>query len=713
MLPLWTQHRNSSFAAFILLFGLVCVAPSEAALLPDTPSLSGSKSSSTIDLHWYIGCEVTAVNIQESTNGSTWGSVYSGLGNADGGVSSMSMALAPALDDGTGTACSGWTSARYINLSGKTLSGYYYRINACKGSLCSAYSPSILVGSSSVPTTPSAPASIFVPATNATGAFSVSWSSVSGAARYELQQRVNSGAWVTKYSGTATNFALSGLASGTYQYQVRACSTACSAWKLSSNTQVTLPVLGSDWKNLSRVTVADAGGSDIEPAETVDLSVAAVKGQAGVSGGQASYHIPIDLPLGRNGVQPSVSLSYNSQSGNGVLGVGWSLNAGSSISRCGATFAQDGFTRAVTFNASTDRLCLDGQRLIAINGTYGTSNTEYRTEMDSFVKVVQHGNINDSNSSFTVYKPDGNSATYGTNANSRFVPSGLSTVLSWKVTQESHSNGVNTIDFEYDTSVNGEHLLNTIFYTGSRGVKGDRVVEFIYENRADKSKGFYSGGEYVTQRRLRSIFSRVNDTEVFTYNILYKTSDFSDRSIIESIELCSLDSSCAPLTQFKWEDSANKIISSKLLVGGNQLFDSKVWIGKILGYSDLNGDGSPDFMGYNTNAEQDLVGQNDLTLSSACRFVGGVIGVRNCLNFDVDGDGIIDPYKSINNVLHIKISSLGGNYLSTGVKYDERTNILELNNVPVIPDRIVTAADMNGDGLVDIVERSRFAAGTR
>ncbi|MFB2777525.1 hypothetical protein, partial [Shewanella xiamenensis] len=105
--------------------------------------------------------------------------------------------------------------------------------------------------------------------------------------------------WVAKYSGTATSYALSGLASGTYQYQVRACSTACSAWKLSSNTQVSLPVLGSDWKNLSRVTVADAGGSDIEPAEVVDLSAAAVKGRAGVSGGQASYHIPIDLPPGR------------------------------------------------------------------------------------------------------------------------------------------------------------------------------------------------------------------------------------------------------------------------------------------------------------------------------------------------------------------------------------------------------------------------------
>lgn len=399
MLPLWTPHRHSSFAAFILLLGLSVGAPSEAALTkPDVeidpilpsiplpvaiPSLSGSRFSSSAELRWSIDCSVTAVNIQESINNQSWTTIYTGLGQADSGAAAYATFAVG------GDVCSGdWSSKRLLQLPNKTLPGYYYRINACKGSLCSAYSPSILVGTLSAPSTPSAPASISTPATNTTGAFSVSWAGVSGATRYELQQRINGGVWVAKYSGTATSYALSGLASGTYQYQVRACSTACSAWKLSSNTQVSLPVLGSDWKKLSRVTVADAGDSDIEPAEVVDLSAAAVKGQASVSGGAAVFSVPIDIPPGRNGMQPAVSLDYSSRSGQGIAGVGWSVTAGSALHRCDTTVAQEGQSRAVIMSAS-DRLCLDGQKLMAVSGQYGTSGAQYRTELDQFVRVTQ------------------------------------------------------------------------------------------------------------------------------------------------------------------------------------------------------------------------------------------------------------------------------------------------------------------------------------
>ncbi|NKF49868.1 hypothetical protein G3R49_04685 [Shewanella sp. WXL01] len=656
---------------------------------PPVLTLNGSKSGSNVFLEWSMSCDVHQVNIQESLNGQTWTTVYSGVGNASGG-GIMSMQATTSSIGG----CINWDPNRHVYLSNKALPSYSYRINACSLGGCSAYSLVKQVGVSAPPV----PSGISVPSTNSSGTYSVSWSASSGATGYQLQRQVNNGAWSAIYSGSNRSFKSQGMMSGTYRYRVRACSTSCSAWKTSSSFDVSISIGGSNWKDFTKVTVPDDYGSNQPPSESVSLKTAVMDGQASVSGGQASYQIPIQLPPGRNGVQPQVSLSYNSQSGNGIAGVGWSLNAGSSISRCGATFAQDGFTRSVTFDDSTDRLCYNGHRLIAVSGTYGQSGTTYRTEMDSFVKVVQSSHINSSSSYFTVYYPDGHTATFGRTSNSRFVPAGLSTPLTWKISQQSYSNGSNTIDYEYDNSIVGEHLLSKIYYTGTSNSLGARTVHFEYEARPDESTTFLSRGAIKIKRRLKSITSKLGSLEsVSEFVLSYKSSKGTNRSLLQSYKKCvdtEFGIECTPSVSLGWKDSRKWGSASALSFSGQRVFQDANAIREVIPVGDVNGDGVLDWPGYNTNAEAELTSYNDSTFRDSCHYYHE-IATYNCVSFDLDADGITDPYRISNGFLEVYFSHTDAGYRSTNIP---------LANVGTSrSDRLYDAKDINGDGSIDLI----------
>jgi hypothetical protein len=87
------------------------------------------------------------------------------------------------------------------------------------------------------------------------------------------------------------------------------------------------------------------------------LTTAAVESLSPVSGKMSGYtpvncevsesggavcQLPLTAPAGTSGMAPKLSLGYNSQGNNGPLGVGWSLNGLSAITRCRAIQAQNG-----------------------------------------------------------------------------------------------------------------------------------------------------------------------------------------------------------------------------------------------------------------------------------------------------------------------------------------------------------------------------------
>ena len=180
-----------------------------------------------------------------------------------------------------------------------------------------------------------------------------------------------------------------------------------------------------------------------------DTIVGAIEGSGGPSGlGGATYTIPIKVPDGLGGLQPSVAVSYNSQGGNGLLGWCWDLQGLSSVTRAGTTLYHDGAVSGVDFD--NDRFMLDGQRLICVSGTYGANNAEYRTEMDGMAKIVSYTcDTADGPAYFKVWLPNGNIAYYGNSDDSRIGLQQRHDACLWLLNRVEDRNG-NYAEYHYN-----------------------------------------------------------------------------------------------------------------------------------------------------------------------------------------------------------------------------------------------------------------------
>jgi hypothetical protein len=137
----------------------------------------------------------------------------------------------------------GWSLIQNISATNRAISGkvsgtYSYRVKACGASGCGALS----LNSNVVVTLPpgSAP-TVSAPAANYSGNYTVSWSTVSVASGYSLQQAINSGGWSAVSSGAGTSYAFTGQAAATYYYRVQACNSGgCGPWSSTAATVVML-----------------------------------------------------------------------------------------------------------------------------------------------------------------------------------------------------------------------------------------------------------------------------------------------------------------------------------------------------------------------------------------------------------------------------------------------------------------------------------------
>ncbi|PRQ10120.1 putative deoxyribonuclease RhsC [Enhygromyxa salina] len=288
--------------------------------------------------------------------------------------------------------------------------------------------------------------------------------------------------------------------------------------------------------------------------------------------GAARYSIPLDLPPAARGLEPALSLEYDSQLGDGPLGVGWALGGGNSaITRCGHTLAEDGELAPVRMT-SDDALCLDGQRLMLVDGAPFEIGATYRPKRDDFsrVRVVAQVDADGSNTchggyGFEVRRRDGTIATYGCRRDAT-VTTHLG-ARTWSLAQLRGRFG-NAVNYHYryeTTPVLGpnaqiigeadvEHYLSTIDYGAHLGLHtSTRHVRLDWETRPDPSQGYSLGAPQRQSSRLARVTSFAANGLAYRYQLTYANPSITGRSLLQAVQQCDAKQVCKPATRFEWE----------------------------------------------------------------------------------------------------------------------------------------------------------------
>ncbi|VVM17731.1 hypothetical protein BSPWISOXPB_1176 [uncultured Gammaproteobacteria bacterium] len=328
--------------------------------------------------------------------------------------------------------------------------------------------------------------------------------------------------------------------------------------------------------------------TDSESLPIIDTSalVGSTTGALSIGQGAANYAIPITVPPGISGMKPELSINYNSNSGNGLLGVGFGLGGLSAIHRCSKTIAIDGVKGGVNYD-DNDRYCLDGQRLIAISGQNGKSGSEYRTEIETFSRVKFTGNH------WTAETKSGQTFEYGNTDDSKIEAQGKSIVRLWAVNKITDASN-NAINYIYnEDKARGEYILQRINY-------GNNSVRLTYADRNDTHTSYLAGSKLQQTKRLNNIITYANDNSIRTYDLEYQYYGTPKKSQLTSIQECTNNGRCLPKTKFRWSNKETSFgVNGKQWqanLGGDYNWKNHPTHinGKYSMLIDINGDGLPD-----------------------------------------------------------------------------------------------------------------------
>ncbi|PJZ27874.1 RHS repeat-associated core domain-containing protein [Leptospira kmetyi] len=452
--------------------------------------------------------------------------------------------------------------------------------------------------------------------------------------------------------------------------------------------------------------------------------------------GSASTSVSIELPPGTKGIIPNLSLSYNSNSGNGIVGMGWSLNGIHTISR--------NPSYGIRYNGTDQFVTTLAGELIDISG----NRSEFHSRKESWIRFIPQGTCGDGPCSWVATDKDGKKYIFGGTPDSRIpaIGRGAGSLREWALSREEDSfgNGYNASYSPVDKT-NGDYYPLQMSYN-------NRTIDFTFENRSDKIPSYSQGSIVRTQKRLDTIEVKISGSSFRKYDLDYSYGPVTGRSILETLKRSgnnNFGSEDYDDLSFTYSDHAGQFsIAGVDSVNRSNLFPMSVFIPDAIMdianvYYNQELPYHPTALDSNVNIEMQYVVKMPVPDRNACNFgaaaclcaafpacalaniglqsfmvssclsFGGWGGINGCLNgndsalvawvpMDINGDGISD-FVSLNGVESSGSVHLSANILRAGSASSGNINSV---NLPIYYNTYFQAVDLNGDGKTDFAYES-------